>query len=154
MTERGFYLIVRRGGSWGGGNPFRSYKGGVHEVSAEVAQAVLAFKQKHPKASWLALSDMRPELEDGSLVGLQPEDLQPGVMPPGVRLLREEEKPGSDPESPADGAEAPSLVYACQFCGARFPSAAAAKRHLRHNHVLQAEKAEARVRAQLEAERE
>ncbi|MGI8478913.1 MAG: hypothetical protein ACR2M2_03510 [Gaiellaceae bacterium] len=153
-AERSFYLIVRGEGSWGGGDPLRTYRAGVHEVSVAVAEAVLTFKEKHPKASWL-LSDVRPELEDGSLVRLLwPEDLQPGATPDGVRLLREDEQAGSGPGNEKNGAEAPPLVYACQFCPARFPSAAAAKRHLRHNHVLQPEKVEARVRAQLEAERE
>jgi hypothetical protein len=152
-AERSFYLIVRGGGSWGGGDPFRTYRAGAHEVSAEV-EAVLVFKEKHPKASWLVLSDVRPELEDGSLVSLLlPEHVQPGALPDGVRLLREEEQAASGPGKEKNGAEAPPLVYACQFCPARFPSAAAAKRHLRHNHVLQPEKVEARVRAQLEAER-
>lgn len=154
-AERSFYLIVRGGGSWGGGDPLRTYRAGVHEVSAEVAGALLAFKEKNPKASWVFLSDVRPELEDGSLVSLLlPEHVQPGAMPEGVRLLREDERAGSGPGSEKNGTEAPPLVYACQFCPARFPSAAAAKRHLRHNHVLQPEKVEARVRAQLEAERE
>jgi hypothetical protein len=93
-AERSFYLIVRGGGSWGGGDPFRTYRAGAHEVSAEVAEAVLVFKEKHPKASWLVLSDVRPELEDGSLVSLLlPEHVQPGAMPDGVRLLREDEVP-------------------------------------------------------------
>jgi hypothetical protein len=116
---------------------------------------VLVFKEKHPNASWVFLSDVRPELEDGSLVSLLlPEHVQPGAMPDGVRLLHEDEQAGSGPGNEKNGAEASPLVYACQFCPARFPSAAAAKRHLRHNHVLQPEQVEARVRAQLEAERE
>ncbi len=154
-AERSFYLIVRGEGSWGGGDPLRTYRAGVHEVSVEVAEAVLAFKEKYPNASWLVLSDVRPELEDGSLVSLLlPEHVQPGAMPDGVRLLREDEQAGSGPGHEKTGAETPPPVYACQFCLARFPSAAAAKRHLRHNHVLQPEKVEARVQAQLEAERE
>jgi hypothetical protein len=153
MPERTFYLVVTGGGCWGGGNPFRTYKAGVHEISAEVAEAVLALKEKDPMA-WLILTDERPEAEDGSLRPLLPQDLQPGTMPAGIRLLRENETPLTGPHNPKDLSQAPPLLYACQYCPARFPSAAAAKRHLRHHHVLQHAKSEARVRAQLQAERE
>ena len=125
----------------------------MHEVSAQVAEAALAFKHTHANASWLVVSDTPPELEDGSLVALQPDDLQPGVLPPGVR--RNEEEPSSSDGNRNHATTAPPPSgYTCQFCGDRFPSAAAAKRHLRHNHVPQPDKTEARVRAQLEAERE
>jgi hypothetical protein len=154
MAERSFYLIVRGWGSWGGGTPCHTYKAGVHEVSAQVAQAALAFKHTHPNASWLTISDTPPQLEDGSLIALQPDDLQPGVLPPGVRVLRDGEKPLSSPGDRNHAATAPPPGYTCEFCGDGFPSAAAAKRHLRHNHVLQPDKVEARVRGQLEAERE
>ena len=75
-----FYLVVTGAGSWGGGNPFRSYKAGVHEISAGAAEAVLAFKETHPNTPWVILSDVRPEIENGSLIGpLLPEDLKPGA---------------------------------------------------------------------------
>jgi hypothetical protein len=155
MAERSFYLIVRGAGSWSGGNPFRTYKAGIHEVDAAVAETVLAFKKQAPKASWLILSDVRPELEHDSLVGLLlPEDLPPGVTPQGIRLLHPAEQAENSPRNPNDRAEAPPPVYACQLCPACFPSAAAAKRHLRHNHLLQPAKAEARARAQLATQRE
>jgi len=151
MPEPAFYLIVR-GGSWGGGDPFRTYETGVHEVDVQVAQAVLAWKDKHPSPG-LILSDVRPELEGGSPIALLADDLQPGVLPEGVCLLPGEDKPADGVNTVNWEARAQSLrpVYACKFCrSARFPSAAAAKRHFRHNHVLQPDKAEARVRAQLE----
>lgn len=151
--EPTFYLVVTGGGSWGGGTPFRTYRAGVHEISAEIADTVLAFKRKHGGIPWLVVSDERPEIEDGSLIGpLLPQDLRPGALPDGVRLVEhdQEDESNMDERSP-DLPEPPPLVYACQYCTARFPSAAAAKRHLRHRHLLQHEKVEARVRAQLEA---
>jgi hypothetical protein len=147
-----FYLVVLGNGSWGGGNPYQDYKAGVHEISAEVAPAVLEWKAKHP-SPWLIVSDQRPEIKDGQLAGpLSAEDLQPEATTDGVRLARKEAPPAGQPDEPGEPA-APPLDYRCGLCSARFPSAAAAQRHLNHQH-LQHEQVDARVRAQLEAERE
>ena len=63
-----FYLTVRGAGSWGGGNPYRDYRAGVHEIGPETAEAVRAYKEKHP-TPWLVLSE-EPPVEEGSRGGL------------------------------------------------------------------------------------
>jgi hypothetical protein len=149
ITERTFYLVVLGAGSWGGGKPFRTYKAGAHEIDAEMAETILAWKKRHPGASYLFVMDEPPELTNGALGPLSLEDLLAGDQS-GVRFKSPPTKP--PPPQPAPDEPQPTPTeFACPRCERGFPSSARLNRHIKHQHVLHHEKNEARVRAQLEA---
>lgn len=145
-----FWLVILGTGSWGG-NGFH-YRAGVHEIDAERAAQVLAWKAKHPDASWIVLSTEKPEIEFGSLIGpLRPEDILVGTAS-GVRFPN----PTQQPVKAAAIDEAPDLpqaLFPCKWCERRFPSAARLRRHIRHTHTIRYEQVEACVREQLETDR-
>jgi hypothetical protein len=143
-----FWLVILGNGSWGG-KGFH-YRAGVHEIDAERAAQVLAFKATHPGASWIVLSTERPGVESGSLVGpLRPEDILVGTAS-GVRFPRPTQQPVTAALIP-DAPDAPQALFPCTWCERRFPSAARLRRHIRHAHTIHYEQVEARVLEQLEA---
>jgi hypothetical protein len=146
-----FWLVILGNGSWGG-KGFH-YRAGVHEVNAERAAQVLAWKAKHPGASWIELSIEKPEVEFGSLVGpLRPEDILVGTAS-GVRFPKHTQQPVKAALIP-DAPNPPQALFPCKRCERRFPSAARLRRHMRHAHTIRYEQVEARVQEQLEADRE
>lgn len=149
MPERTFYLVVTGRGSFSlGRRP--SWRAGVHEIDAITAAEILAWKEKHPGAHWLVLSEVEPIVEDGLLVGpLRPEDIRNGVAD-GVRFPKPKQpKPAN---TPAGLPTAPTTTFPCHWCEREFVSAARLERHVKHNHVLKHADVEAAVRSQLEAE--
>jgi len=144
-----FWLVILGNGSWSG-KDFH-YRAGVHEVDAERAAHVLAWKATHPGASWVVVSTEKPELESGSLIGpLRPEDMLVGTAS-GVRFPKSRQEPVQT--AALEAPDAPQALFPCKWCERRFRSAARLRRHIRHAHTIRHEQVEARVQEQLEADR-
>ncbi len=148
---RTYWLVVFGNGSFGIGR--KTWRAGAHPIDAQTARDVLAWKERHPNAKWLAVLDEEPDLISGPLTGtLRPEDLRAGTQS-GVRFRT---PPASDPlpEPTPEDPEPPPTIFPCDWCAESFPSSARLNRHVRVHHILEHARTEERLRAEFQAEQE
>jgi hypothetical protein len=142
-----FFLTVHGTGSFCT-PPFKTRREGVHKITPEEAAATLAWKEQHPDAKFVVVTNFEPEwTAHEPLTGtLTPLDIAYGTD----RAVLVE----PDPEDPMPTDDEPVYVYPCDHCPEEFSSAPILRRHMLMHHTTHAADAEDAVREQLAADKE
>ncbi len=142
-----YFLTVNGSGSFCV-PPYKTHREGVHKITPEEAQLVLAWKEQHP-CDWVTVTPYEPQYTAPELLTgkLTIQDLRYGTDR-AVLVAPEDDEPEDDDAEPV-------YVYPCEHCDAApFSSAAILRRHAILHHSSIAGDAEDAVREQLAADKD
>jgi hypothetical protein len=139
-----FWVVVLGEGSFSLGKEQPTWRGPQkYEITAEQAEAVLAWKEEHP-AEWLIVSTQEPHLPGERPFMFTLDDLRFGQQRPAkvedIEPVEPKYKPAPDELS-------------CDECDLTFPHTPGLRRHRLIHHTTTHEDLEASVRAQVEREK-
>lgn len=144
MSE--FWVVVLGEGSFSLGKGQPTWRGPQkYKISAEQAEAVLAWKEEHP-VEWLIVSTEEPHLPSEPSFMFTVDDLRFGQQRPAKAENIEAVAPGYQYEPAPD-------EFSCDECDLTFPHAPGLRRHQMIHHTTTHDELETAVRAQIEREK-